>query len=129
MDSNPGERTKATPRRVTFWGLLTSLIRPGWPCRLGRIDTVFAHPALVGLAVRHGSNAGHCDNLWQCLGFHTFLLRLFVFRLFVFDRSYFSGTAPKPRYHGFERRPAACINCLIASGDSCGFIVVVVGIA
>ena len=27
----------------------------------------------------------------------------------------------KPRYHGCERRPAACINCLIASGDSTGF--------
>jgi hypothetical protein len=33
-----------------------------------------------------------------------------------------------PRYHGFGRRPAACINCLIASGDSTGFAVVAVGV-
>ena len=40
--------------------------------------------------------------------------------LFVLE-TYFGGCAPKPRYPGFERRPAACINCLMASGDSSSF--------
>jgi len=37
------------------------------------------------------------------------------------------GCAPNLRRHGVE--PTDCINCLIAPGDSCGFTVVVVGIA